>query len=249
MLRLADSHPPLWRTPTSVQLGPDAAARIDDIAPWQERMLAALTGGIADALLVPLAVEYGATGGEARAFLEAVRPALRTPPTHTAARLDLPVDLPAHEADAVRDGILAAGLTIVPARSPAPVVLVAHRIAPPHRAAGLTADDVPHLPVVLAGDAATVGPLVVPGETACLACENAHRRDADALWPQIAAQLLGRPPVRSDPAVLAEAAVLAGRLLAEGRTGVSATVSTASARRVWHAHRPHAACLCRRPQA
>ena len=31
MLRLAPSHPPLWRTASSMQLGPDGAVRLDDM--------------------------------------------------------------------------------------------------------------------------------------------------------------------------------------------------------------------------
>lgn len=246
MLRLAPSHPPLWRTPTSVQFGPDAVARIDDIADWQERLLAALARGIADALLVPLACELGATAAEAERFLEVIRPALQRPAVHVAAHLDLPGDLPAHEADALAEGVLAAGLTVA-ARAGAgvPVILVSHRITPPHRAARLVAEDIAHLPVVLSGDAATVGPLVIPGATACLACVQAHRRDLDPAWPLVASQLLGRPVVRTDPGVLTEAAALAGGLLAAGTTGASVSVSAGSVRRTWHAHRPHAACLCR----
>ena len=35
MLRLAPSRPPLWRTDSSVQLGPDGAVLVDEITPWQ----------------------------------------------------------------------------------------------------------------------------------------------------------------------------------------------------------------------
>ncbi len=58
----------------------------------------------------------------------------------------------------------------------------------------LVADDLvrmdqPHLIVRPAGDLVTVGPLVMPGRTACLRCTDLTRRDADAAWPALLDQL------------------------------------------------------------
>ena len=47
---------------------------------------------------------------------------------------------------------------------------------------------VPHLIVRLTEGAATVGPFVVPGETACLRCIDAYHTDADPAWPLLIAQ-------------------------------------------------------------
>lgn len=47
---------------------------------------------------------------------------------------------------------------------------------------------VPHLLVRLTEGNATVGPFVVPGETACLRCIDAHHTDADPSWPLLVAQ-------------------------------------------------------------
>jgi bacteriocin biosynthesis cyclodehydratase domain-containing protein len=41
---------------------------------------------------------------------------------------------------------------------------------------------------------AWIGPLVLPGRTACLRCVDAHRRDRDPAWPAVAAQLAAPPP-------------------------------------------------------
>lgn len=49
--------------------------------------------------------------------------------------------------------------------------------------------DQPHLVVRSLGDAAWVGPLVVPGRTSCLRCTDLCRRDADPHWPLVLAQL------------------------------------------------------------
>src|SRR5690606_7813981 len=84
----------------------------------------------------------------------------------------------------------------------------------------------------------------------CLSCLHAHRADADAQWPLLASQLLGRRGVATDPGVLMEAALLGARLLRLPAAAVtmSAVLSAGSMRRKWTAHRPHARCLCRSPE-
>jgi bacteriocin biosynthesis cyclodehydratase domain-containing protein len=58
----------------------------------------------------------------------------------------------------------------------------------------LTRAQVPHL-AVLAGEAiGIVGPLVVPGRTACLRCLDYVRAGNDPAWPLILAQLATRRP-------------------------------------------------------
>jgi bacteriocin biosynthesis cyclodehydratase domain-containing protein len=255
MLRLAPSHPPLWRTPDSVQLGIDDERPLTGLHPWQERLLDALVGGIPDARLAPLATELGASVAEAERFLHRIKDALATdaspaPPV----RIELPTDLSHDDETSLLTGIRAAGLTIAEcarwALPPAgePVLLVASRLVDPHRAARLTADDIPHLPVELSGDRVVVGPLVAPGASACLACVHAHHRDRDPDWPFVAAQLLARRAVPTDPLLLVEAATLAARLLRSGDAGRSVVLSAGDGRREWREHRPHAACLCRSPE-
>jgi hypothetical protein len=56
-------------------------------------------------------------------------------------------------------------------------------------AADLLRADQPHLVVRSAGEAVIVGPLVVPGRTACLRCTDLTRRDADPAWPALLDQL------------------------------------------------------------
>jgi hypothetical protein len=59
----------------------------------------------------------------------------------------------------------------------------------------------PHLIVRSGGDFVTVGPLVIPGRTACLRCTDLARRDADTAWPSLLDQLtrlrLPAPPALS----------------------------------------------------
>lgn len=51
----------------------------------------------------------------------------------------------------------------------------------------------PHLLVNFVGDTILLGPLVVPGETACLNCLYLHRKDLNSLWPAVALSFDHRP--------------------------------------------------------
>lgn len=62
----------------------------------------------------------------------------------------------------------------------------------------------PHVVVRLTEGCATVGPFVVPGQTACLRCLDAHHTDADPCWPLLVAQYAsltsrGRPDGVPEP--------------------------------------------------
>jgi bacteriocin biosynthesis cyclodehydratase domain-containing protein len=58
----------------------------------------------------------------------------------------------------------------------------------------LMRDHIPHLAVAADEAIGVVGPLVIPGRTACLRCLDLARTDRDPAWPLILAQLAGREP-------------------------------------------------------
>jgi len=78
----------------------------------------------------------------------------------------------------------------------------------------LLRDGTPHLLVGVRETTAVVGPLVVPGESACLRCLDLRRADRDPAWPLIAAQLAAEPPSAPVPACDVALATLAASVAA-----------------------------------
>lgn len=95
------------------------------------------------------------------------------------------------------------------------LVVLADVLAPdPARVAELHANGAAHLSTRMRDGVGVVGPLVLPGRTACLGCLDLLRSAHDPGWPTVAAQLVGRPG-RGDPAaVRATAALAAAQVLA-----------------------------------
>jgi bacteriocin biosynthesis cyclodehydratase domain-containing protein len=131
------------------------------------------------------------------------------------------------------------------------LVLVAEHAADPVAADGVQADGVPHLSVVVRDTDALVGPLVLPGRSACLRCLDRWRTDADPAWPDVRTGLVGAPPRPTDAAT---AQVLAGlvalQVLAHLDGGRAASVGATlevllpDGRVRYRWWRPHPACGC-----
>jgi hypothetical protein len=83
--------------------------------------------------------------------------------------------------------------------------------------ASLMRDQVPHLAVAADEAIGVVGPLVIPGRTACLRCLDLTRAERDPAWPLILAQLEGResdPCACDAPLAAAVSALAAAQVLA-----------------------------------
>lgn len=87
------------------------------------------------------------------------------------------------------------------------VVLTDFLVADPRMVRDLHNAGVPHLLVRVRDGTGLVGPLVLPGVTSCLECADLHRRDRDAAWPAIAAQLRDTIGVADRATMLATAAL------------------------------------------
>lgn len=93
------------------------------------------------------------------------------------------------------------------------VVVVAQGALDPRDADALLREDVAHLAVVLRERDVSIGPLVLPGRSACLRCVDLQRADRDPEWPRVLAQV-ARPAVRGrqreETTLAALAAAVAG---------------------------------------
>lgn len=139
------------------------------------------------------------------------------------------------------------------------VVLTGSAGGDPHRRVQLLQAGLPHLAVTVREVTGVVGPLVLPGVTACLRCLDLDRADRDAAWPLLSAQLTGEPAggIAAGDTVLtaATAALAAGQVLARLDGSSPATVNGTLElglpdwrlrRRGWS---PHPACGCSWRQA
>ncbi len=103
------------------------------------------------------------------------------------------------------------GLAVLPPRPDRPeLVLLAPSATEPDRALTdtLFREGRTHLVVRIEPDRAVVGPLVVPGQTPCIRCQDLTRVRMDAGWPHLLAQLC-REQVEPGPTLLAWAGATA----------------------------------------
>lgn len=255
-LRLDPTHPLLWRDERTLQLGAHAVVTVDDPQPWQERVLTALERGADTETLARMTAAFDVPHEEYAAFLALLSPAVAPVVATRAVQLRAADSVDTGTCLDVAEALGTVGITATLAAPEEPfageaVILLAQHHVPPHLPARAMADDLPHLPVVFDAGGVTVGPVVEPGRSACLACLSAHERDRDPAWPAIAAQLVSRRPAAVPRARGMEAGMLVARMLrdrdAADPARVSATSSVRSdaiARRTWRSHRPHADCLC-----
>lgn len=98
-------------------------------------------------------------------------------------------------------------------RHPDLVLLTDALVPVPEQVGLLTANAVPHLSVRVRDGVGIVGPLVLPGLTSCLRCADLHRCARDGCWPQLAAQLAGRPQLADLACTQATAALATSQAL------------------------------------
>lgn len=253
VLKLDPRYPLVWRTPTSAQIGVDPARVVlTDVTPAHERMLGALSVGVSEPGLTMIA---GGDGAQRDALLARLAPVL------IAREAGAAVPAVAVSGSAELTAAIAAALSGSGVRAvtpsphhgdarPAAAVVTGSYVLDPALHGFWLRRDVPHLPVVIGDAAATIGPFIEPGVGPCLLCLELHRRDADASWPAIATQLLGRRSPAESAVVLAETAGAAGRaVLARLSDGpgdaVSTRIDAATGERTEQTWLPHPDCGCR----
>lgn len=249
----------VWRSPRTVQFGVDRALLVlDDVTEVQERILAALDGGITRAALRIVAARSGGSAEDVDAFLERLTPVLASDSEPAAVESPVVVldgdgptssriaALLGESGVAVRSGLAWTDPGIPLARC---AVIVASYAVEPQRHARWLRRDVPHLPVVFGDTGVTVGPFVEPGAGPCIRCVDLHRTDTDPAWPAMAAQLHTAP--RAGETALVACAVssaVASVVLARLRRGehLADSMRYDRGRAEWtqRSWRPHPDCGC-----
>lgn len=249
-LRLHPAHPPLWRSDDELQFGPDAVVTLRATGAWQERLIAALESGVPAGSEATLARDHQVSERAVHALLQQLEPVLVHDPAPRAHTVGVVRTREVPGLSAVVAGLAAAGLapTTDPADGCVPQVLLSAHCVDLPAARALLAADVPHIPVVLRGDRAEVGPVVLPGRSPCLVCVDGARRDADAAWSLVRAQLATRPAPQIADALAHEAGFVAARLLCEpSLASRSVVLRSDTCRRRWRTHSFTEACACRSP--
>ncbi len=217
VLKLDPRYPILWRTPSSVQVGSEAAAVLEEVSDGDARLLAALAAGVSESGYAMIARTAHVSPERAEGILSSLSPVLAAPratPSAVAAVMG--------DSALARDlaGLLSASGALGDPAQASVVVLVAGAVIAPADHLRWLNRDVVHVPVLAAEQSVEVGPFVVPGAGPCLYCVQLARTDDDPAWPAVATQLLGRPAPEPDPLARAEVAVFASRRVLDQLAGV-----------------------------
>lgn len=252
VLRLDPTIPLVWRTPHALQLGVERDPLVlDPVSRAEEILVEALRRGAARSALEVFA---GQVEPERRDVLDGLLERLG------------PRVIESRETAPEPDLCLVFGSTPLARRIagalPAPsgngtgsrrplglAVLVGDWALAPGEAVEWMSRDIAHLPVVAADGTVVIGPVVRPGQTACLYCLHRHRTDADPAWPAIAAQLLARPTAPISPLGEVHAAVIVARAalraaMRRDEPGVQWRLDTGSGELTAIATLPHPECAC-----
>lgn len=244
--RLDPAVPLLWRDGDTLQVGVEGTLRIPASAPWVEHVLARMAAGFRRSSFDVIAHSLGAPRAEARALYARLEPLLVDEvAVHRAAWVESNDVRDARCEYRLREALLDEGVPAGDPRSSADVaVVLVEGAAAALQFRRYLRDDVPHLPVALERGKTTVGPLVVPGSSPCLACRDSHERDRDPAWPRLHTQLIGRASGPISALRVADAATAVAAILRAGADGAVMELS-GGGRRELRPVRFHEECRCR----
>lgn len=267
--RIDPTLPLVWRSPTDLQLGAaEARVILPDAGEFEISLITALRHGASDSTLMTIGTGLGFPAEEVRRLLVALQPAYAPEPAHDGVasalspateRIRVALDAEGLVERHLTASLESLGYEVVAgsdelADQAALAVISATWVVTPGRYLPFLRRDVPHLSIVFDDTGARVGPLVEPGSGPCLRCLDLARRDADAAWPVVAAQLAGRPAASCTPRAALDASALAASViddrLAHGRWPLAAasfTLERPGALPRRRRHEPHPECGCRTP--
>lgn len=250
LTRLDPGSPLLWRDERTLQLGDDGGPRFDAAEPWVERLLSRLRSGFRRGSFDVIAHAAGAPREAARMLLARLDPLLVDDRAPARSAWVESIGLSDGRGEyRMREALTDEGIPLVEiGRRPGVGVVLVNGATAALQFARFLREDTAHLPVSFEPGRATVGPLVVPGSSACLACRDAHARDLEPAWPLLHAQMIGRDPGPIRAAQVAEAGRLAAVLLADDAAAMGRMVRvSADGSLAWRSVTFHEECRCRGP--
>lgn len=252
LTRIAPEFAPLWRDGDTLQFGVAGTVRVRAGQPWVERLVSRLCDGIALTSFDVVAHSLGAPRRQSRALLDALAPVLRTDdPPAPAVWAESANVADSRVGSWMLDALADLGVPEAARSDPHAVgIVLVHGATAAAQMNTYLREDIAHLPVAFDFGGVSVGPLVVPGATPCLACRDAHDRDRDPAWPMLHCQLVGRVDSPIPHALVAAAAALVEQLLRAERSRAPTADSTvvrlsADGTRQRSSVRFHAECRCR----
>lgn len=216
-LVLDPRSPVVWRDPATLQFGVDRPSLVlSPVSRLDEQVVAAVAAGHGAGGLPTLVAHLGADALAVAASVDRLRPALVAAPSSASPSPVVLVAGPGPVADAVAHLLGSCGVDVRrPADDDRPPrgstgVLVGGHVVDPRLRREWVRRDLTHLLVRVGDRRARVGPVTVPGTTACARCLDLHAGEADRAWPAIAGQLsrqaLAAPPSLSVHEVASRAA-------------------------------------------
>jgi hypothetical protein len=245
--RLDPAVPVLWRDGETLQLGVDGEIRLHADSTWVEPLLTRMAAGFRMSSFDVIAHGVGAPRQEARKLLDRLRPLLVDDLEVASAVWVESIDLGDARCEyRMREALNDEGVRRGDRSAPSDIgVVLIEGAAAALQFARYLREDTRHLPVSFERGRMTVGPVVLPGVSPCLACRDLHERDRDPAWPRMHAQLIGRSAGAIGAARIAEAAALVARLLAERQSPGGFVEVSESRGRVWRSVTFHEECRCR----
>lgn len=224
----------VWRDPSTVQIGVERAyVVLHEVSAFDERFVWAVAAGLGDGGVGAILAQIGGERGSADRLVARLEPALDPRPTEGQPALSVLLHGAGPIADDAGRLLQAEGVPVRLAADPLPARRAAAPGAPvlgllvgglaldPVTASSWVRDDLSHLLVRTGDRSVRIGPLVIPGRTACSRCLHLTAGDVDAAWPAIAGQLSGRPVVIPRPLVIRESATVAVRRLLDAASVIS----------------------------
>lgn len=249
LTRLDPNAPLLWRNEHTLQFGDEGDLRIEAEPAWVEPLLSRLRSGFRRHSFDVIAHAAGAPREAARALLTRLEPVLIDDVATTRPAWVESIGLADGRIEyRMREALEDEGVTLVDHGASAVAVVLVRGAAATLQFARYLREDIPHLPVSFEPGRVTVGPLVVPGASPCLACRDAQAREQDPAWPLLHTQMIDRDPGPIRAAQVAEAGRLAALLLSpdEATEGRMVRLS-ADGSRAWRSVSFHEECRCRGP--